>query len=258
MVEARPKIGIALSAGAFRGFCHLGVLQVFAEAGIPIDYIAGTSMGAVIGALYAAGLDLKMLIGIAKHLRLKNIIDPTFPRRGLLLGQKVTGLLHLFLRDLTFDQLKVPLAVVATDLSRGTEVVFREGHVVEALRASIAVPGIFTPVYRGNQVLVDGGLVNRVPVSTVRKMGAEVVIAVKIGLPAAQKRLQNVADIILQSFDVMQLQIMACKGQHADIIIEPDVVDFSPARLRNVDRCIQAGAVAARQALPLIKSFLRT
>lgn len=256
MAGRKTKIGLALGAGALRGLCHLGFLQALKEEGITVDFVAGTSIGALVGAFYAAGSDLKMLGDIAKHLRLRHLIDSVFPRQGLLLGKSVTELLRLFLRDITFAELQVPLAVVATDLRSGTEVIFREGQVVEAVRASIAIPGIFTPVRQGRQVLVDGGLVNRVPISTVRAMGAERVIAVNIKPSVTQNRLHNVADIILQSFVILQTQVMAGRLQEADVVIEPNVEDISPARLDNVERCIQEGAEAARRSLPLIKSLL--
>lgn len=257
MGKEKTKIGLALGAGALRGLCHLGLLQVFKEENIPISYIAGTSIGAVMGALYAAEKDLKTLIGIAKHLRLRHLVDPVIPREGFIQGKKITELLHLFLQDITFAELQTPLAVVATDLQYGTEVILQSGPVVEAVRASISIPGIFTPVIRGEQVLVDGCLVNRVPIETVRKMGAEKVIAVNILLPPfAHQRLRNVADILLQSFDILQLQVTAGKVRAAEVVIEPNVAGFSPARLEDVDRCIREGALAARLALPRIKSLL--
>ncbi|MGI6576259.1 MAG: patatin-like phospholipase family protein [bacterium] len=251
----RPKVGLALSAGALRGFCHLGVLQVLDAEGIPVDYIAGSSIGALIGAFYAAGFDMSFLSRIAKHLRLRHIVDPTFPRQGFLLGQKINDFLRLFFRDTTFEQLKVPLAVVATDLRYGKEVVFKEGSVIDAIRASIAIPGIFAPVYQNDQVLVDGGLVNRVPVSIVREMGADIVIAVKINLPVTAQRLRNVADIIMQSFDLMQVQVMEHKMLAADIIIEPNVAGYSRTGFEHVEQCVEAGIVATRIKLPLFKSL---
>ncbi|HHY36826.1 MAG TPA: patatin family protein [Firmicutes bacterium] len=256
MAGRKTKLGVALGAGALRGLCHLGFLQVLKDEGITADYVAGTSMGAVIGALYAAGIDLCTIGEVAKHLRLRHLLDPVFPRRGLLLGKNITEILRLFLRDTTFAQLQIPLAVVATDLRSGKEVVFREGQVVEAVRASIAIPGIFTPLYRGEQVLVDGGLVNRVPISTVRALGAEKVIAVSINPAYTPNRLRNVAEIILQSFAILQTQIMADKLQEADVVIEPRVEDINPASLDEVERCIQEGAAATRRSLPLIKSLL--
>lgn len=257
MGTSRPRVGLALSAGAFRGFCHLGVLQVLTAAGIPVDFIAGTSMGAVVGAFYAAGLDLDMLARVVEKLRLRHLVDPALPRRGLFLGNKITEIMHLFLKNITFDRLHPPLAVVATDLRQGKEVVLQEGKVVEAIRASMAVPGIFTPVHIEDRILVDGGLVNRVPVSVVRTMGAEIVIAVKISLPLTQKRLNTMPDILLQSFNIMQMQIMEYKLQDADVVIDPDVGQYSSSRLDCVSDCIAEGARAARRALPRIRSLLQ-
>ncbi|HHW54214.1 MAG: patatin-like phospholipase family protein [bacterium] len=258
MTGKKRKLGLALGAGALRGLCHLGFLQVLKDEGITADYVAGTSIGAVIGSLYAAGIDLKTLADIAKHLRLRHLVDPVFPRQGLLQGKNIMEILQLFLRDITFAELQIPLAVVATDLASGREVVFREGPVVEAVRASISIPGIFTPLRQGRQVLVDGALVNRVPISTVRAMGAEKVIAVSINPSFCPDRLNNVAEIILQSFALLQTQVVADKLQEADLVIEPRVGDINPASLDDAERCIEEGAEAARRFLPQIKALLNS
>ena len=183
MEAKRLKIGLALGGGGPRGLAHIGVLKVLEENGIPIDYVAGASMGALIGAIYAAGVEMERLEEIALNMDLKQtalMLAPTIARSGLIEGRRVREFIKSFVGDANIEELKIPFAAVATDINTGEEMVIDRGSVAEAVRASISVPGVFTPVRLGERFLVDGGLVNPVPVSVVREMGAEVVIAVNV------------------------------------------------------------------------------
>ena len=177
------KIGYALGGGAARGLSHIGVLKVLHKHGISPDVIAGTSIGAIIGALYAAGYDPedieKIVLGMDWK-KLASLVDWALPFSGLLQGKRVVSLLRSILGDITFSQLRFDFACVATDILSGEQVVLREGVLVEAVRASISIPGIFTPVELSGRYLVDGGLVNTVPVSICREMGADYVIGVNV------------------------------------------------------------------------------
>src|SRR5574339_324057 len=180
--QRQPRIGLALGAGGARGWSHIGVIEVLTEAGIRPDIVCGTSMGALVGAAYAAG----------EHDRLKDwalslgwrevfgLMDFTW-RGGLIRGKKLFEFMRsrFGLRDIS--ALPMPYGAVATELASGREVWLREGHVLDAVRASIAIPGVFAPVLRDGELLVDGGLVNPVPVSMCRALGADVVIAVDLG-----------------------------------------------------------------------------
>jgi NTE family protein len=181
--EKRPRLGLALGAGAARGMAHLGVLQALEEAGLAPDVVAGTSIGALVGGMYAAG-KLDRLTEVALGLDWKQIaryfVEISFPRSGLIEGNKLTALLAEIVGEVDLTKLPLPFRAVTTNLMTGEEVVIRDGDLVEAIRASIAVPGIFTPARRGDDLLVDGGLVNPVPVSVCRAMGAERVIAVDL------------------------------------------------------------------------------
>jgi len=182
-VKSKSKIGYALGGGAARGLSHIGVLKVFEEHGIFPNIITGTSMGALIGALYAGGIKVGDIERLAVRLglgRLALLADMTLPFSGLIGGRRVTSLLKSILGDLTFSQLKYDFACVATDINTGEQVILREGSLVEAVRASISLPGIFTPVRIEGRYLVDGGLVNEVPVSVCREMGAGYVIGVNV------------------------------------------------------------------------------
>jgi len=165
----KPRIGLALGAGAARGLAHIGVLQVIKEENIPVDLVAGSSIGSVFGALFACGHDFQRLERLAYELRQKQFIDLSVPRMGLLRGNKVEEMLRLLTQNKNFDQLDIPLYVVAVDLVSGEKVIINEGNVAKALRASIAIPGIFQPVGTDGRVLVDGAVMDRVPINVVRE-----------------------------------------------------------------------------------------
>lgn len=175
-------VGLALGSGSARGLAHIGVLRAIREAGIEVDVMAGTSMGALIGAVFAAGgldsLTAKFLGLDWKYL--VSLLDPVFPRSGLIDGRKIADFVRTLVPDTAIEDLNIPFAAVATDLASGREVVIDHGDLTEAVRASIAVPGVFTPVRRDGHILVDGGLVDPVPVSVARRMGADLVIAVDL------------------------------------------------------------------------------
>jgi len=189
------KIGLALGSGSARGWTHIGVIQALAEAGIDIDYIAGTSIGSVVGSVFAAG-NIKALEEVAVQLDWKQIaflFDVVLPKSGLIDGKKVAGFVRNHLSEMNIEELPIPFCAVSTDLNTGDEVVIREGDIIEAVRASISIPGIFTPVRNNGRILVDGGLVNPVPVSVAREMGADFVIAVDLshGLVGTDRFLQD-------------------------------------------------------------------
>jgi len=178
------KIGLALGSGSARGLAHVGVIQVLEAYNIPIDIIAGTSIGSVVGSLYAAGASIDQLEEAALSMKKSKtlfLIDLALPHSGLISGKRIEEMLNdLALEDKTFDELKIPFAAVATDVESGAEVILNQGKVIDAVRASIAIPGIFTPVKYQDYYLVDGGIVDPVPVDVVQKMGADIIIAVSL------------------------------------------------------------------------------
>jgi len=186
----RKKIGLALGSGAARGFAHIGVIKVLEANRIPISMVAGTSMGALIGALYAAGLSGDELEEIACNVDFKTVAKlfmPTPSLSGLISGNRIAELLESLVGDVNIKSLKIPLAVVAVDIESAEEVVITEGSLIEAVRASISIPGIFTAANYQDRFLVDGGLLNPVPVDVVRDMGANFVIAVNVPYPIRPK-----------------------------------------------------------------------
>jgi len=197
------KIGLALGSGSARGWAHIGVINALAEVGVEVDYVAGTSIGALVGAAYASG-KTRSLERFVRELDWKGVIshfDVVFPRSGLFDGRKITEAIREHVEPGDIEDLLLPYCAVSTDLAMGGEVHIRQGDVMEAVRASISIPGMFTPVKRGEMLLVDGGLVNPVPTGVVRRMGADYVIAVDLNHDiagirrTAEKPVQLVSEI---------------------------------------------------------------
>ena len=183
--ENRPKLGVALSGGGARGLAHIGILKVLRNADIQIDFMAGSSMGGVIAASYAAGLAPSEIEEIASSVgtisNLAQLVDPTLLKKGIFKGEKVTKLFKRYLGEKSFEDLEIPLTVTAVDLNSNQEIRISDGLVTDALRATISIPGIFVPVEKEDMRLVDGGLLNNLPVDIVRDMGADIILAVDVG-----------------------------------------------------------------------------
>lgn len=256
------KIGLALGGGAARGMAHIGVIKVLDNKGIVPHVIAGTSIGAIIGAIYAKDLDAGVLEQYAaewSRWRIAQLLDPILPRIGLIRGKKVEAVLETYLDDLTFADLKLPFACVAVDIDTGQEVVFKQGSVPSAVRASISIPGVFVPVECEGRLLVDGGVVNPVPVSTVREMGADYVIAVnvlphpegKVLQPCNEEDPRNLSihAILMQTVNIASDLIAQSSIQGADLVIKPNVSHVSPTDFHLASEMIPAGVKAAEEAL---------
>lgn len=260
------KVGLALGGGAARGLAHIGVLAVLEREGIPVDMIAGTSAGAAVGALYAQGRSAGQIKELALNTgwrRLVSLVDLTLPRSGLIEGRKIKNLLRSIIGDISFSELKIPLSCVATDIQSGEEVVISDGPVLEGVRASISVPVIFTAVRRGDRYLVDGGLVNPVPVSTVRGMGADFVIAVNV-IPPMGVRLQpakkakepGIFQAMLHSLYIATYSLVRSNLAGADIVIEPRLPNIGYGDFHRISDTIRQGEIAAQALIEQIKQQL--
>ena len=188
----KPKVGIALSGGAVRGLSHIGILKVLEREKVYINFIAGTSIGALIGALYASGIKIDEIEQIVKTAKWRELVDFTIPKIGLIAGKKVEDYIKKILKNKKFEELSIPLSIVATDLNTGEKIIFNTGDVIKAIRASISVPGIFEPILDNNSIFVDGGLVDPIPVDIVKGMGADIVIAVDLTIDP------NQADLVVK------------------------------------------------------------
>jgi NTE family protein len=253
----RPVIGVALGGGFARGLAHIGVLKVLEEEKIPIDYIAGTSVGALIGAAYCGGLTPQELESMSAQVRFRDFARWTISRLGLASNERMTAFLNRILRVKCFEELRIPLAITATDFITGEAVVFRQGPLVDPVRASCAYPGMFLPVKIGERLYIDGMLAHSVPTEPLRADGANRVLAVYLSAHWAQKDgPRHVFDVIGQCFSIAQQRMCSLWQAHADIIVEPDVAGFSYDSFERASELVRAGELVARQALPQIRSWL--
>lgn len=254
---ARPKIGVALGGGFARGLAHIGVLKVLEEENIPVDLIAGTSVGSVIGAGFASGVCARELAEIAGLVRFKDFSRWTFSRFGLFSNDKMAIFLGKILRCKTFEELKIPLAVAATDILNGDAVVFTQGDLVDPVRASCAYPGMFQPVNIGGRLFIDGLLAHAVPAAPLRDMGADRVISVHLAANWLKPRgPRHVFDVIGQCFSIAQDRMCGPWRMASDIVIEPDIGEFGYDDFVRAPELVRAGEAAARIALPTIRSWM--
>ena len=253
----RPRVGLALSGGFARGISHIGVLRVLEESLIPIDCIAGTSVGALVAAAYASGVSLEEMERQAAETHFKDFGRWTLSFMGLATNERLEGYLRRYSARTSFEEMKLPLAIAATDLNTGEPVYFTSGPVGPALRASCAYPGLFLPVEHQGHTLVDGFLAAPVPVEAARRLGADVVIAVQLEAGAVS-RPRTMIDVISRSFSILQRYAHAEWRAQADIIIEPDVKNFIWDNFEKSPDMIAAGEAATRMALTQIRAALQT
>lgn len=256
MSNGRPQIGLALSGGVARGPAHVGALAVLEEAGIPIDFVAGTSAGAIVGAGYCAGLPIAQLQELAAHSGWRTIADLVLAREGLFSFARMEEWLEdiVGIPNLALEDLAIPLAIVTTDLQTGEAVTLREGRLATAVRASCSVPGFVTPVEVNGRLLCDGGVTNNLPVDAVRALGADVVIGVDLFAPDQNQRWGPVSTLAT----AVETLIRQSGGgvNRADCLIVPDIADGSFLRFSLSREYMAKGAAAARVALPEIRQLL--
>ena len=253
----RPEIGLALGGGFARGFAHLGVLQVLEDHQIPISHIAGTSVGSILGAAYASGAPLARIIEACRNLRFRDIARWRVSRLGLASNQRLGALIERVFSSRQFEDLRIPLAAVATDLSSGEPVVFTQGNLVDAIRASCAFPGLFEPVEIGTRCLADGGLVAPVPTHAARLIGATTVIGVSVGVHDGHRGTPtNIFQVVSRAVGAAQKHQLEIWEKHADLVLRPDVQSFAWDDFDRAEEAIQAGAATARRALPRIQKLL--
>lgn len=252
----RPTIGLALGSGGLRGLAHIGVLRVLEREQVPIDYIAGCSIGSLIGSLYASGLDSETIFKLAKNLKRRHWLDFVIPKMGLIGGDRTLDTIRLLTQRKHFGDLAIPLAVVAAELASGKEVTFTAGEVAEAVRASISVPGVFVPYRLGDTLLIDGAVVNPTPIDVAHRMGADIVIAVDLVPAGDTANITNIFDIIIQTIDIVERQLFKHREHYCDILVKPAVGHISPSSFEAVDECVALGAQAMEEALPQLRSLL--
>lgn len=252
----KPKVGLALGSGGARGFAHLGVLKAFKEEDIPVDMIAGSSMGALAACLYGVGHNMEDLYKLSTAFRRKYYLDFTVPKMGFIAGKRIKQFVRLFTHNKNIEDLSIPTAVVATDLTKGERVIFTKGPIAEAVRASISIPGVFVPEKINGRLLVDGGVIDRVPVSVVEEMGADIVIGVDVAQVKQNAEILTVYDVIMQSIDILQKEIIRNRELSADFMIRPNVEQYSSRAFTNTEEIIAAGEEEAKKIIPSIKQAI--
>ncbi len=253
-----PKVALVLGGGAARGFAHVGVIRVLEREKIPIDLIVGTSVGSLVGAIYADKKNSFELEWTAFSLEEKDLFDYTFisPTQGFVRGERIEEFVLKKVSARELQQLKIPLTVVATDIQNGELVTLQVGSVARAVRASSAIPGIFIPVRNQGKLLVDGGVLNNVPVDVARKLGADVVIAVNLGGGRKAAQVNNVFDAIVQSLHLMSIEGTEARLKNADVVIEPQVSHIGLIDFSRKKELLALGIQAAEQALPRLREKL--
>ncbi|MEU8243592.1 patatin-like phospholipase family protein [Actinoplanes missouriensis] len=248
------RIGLALGGGAVRGAAHVGVLEVLDRAGLEPAVITGTSAGALVGALYAAGKSPSEILKLAQTLRWARLVRPARTRKALFETSKLGLFLETALDHATFDDLRLPFAAVACDLATGEEVVMRDGSVARAVLASAAVPGVFPPVDRDGLMLVDGSLVNIVPAGLARRLGADIVVAVDVSGPLPRRPPATILHIMV-AVSTLQPGGTGTLARDADLVLSPEVDGYAFWELSRIGEFEQAGRDATEQALPLLRAL---
>jgi NTE family protein len=282
----RITIGYALGGGGARGLAHIGVLKALEDSGVYPDYIAGTSVGALIGSLYASGLSARDIEQISFQYDWRSVArlaDMVIPVSGLIQGKKVVNLLESYIGNISFSDLKIKYACVAADIMNGEQVVITQGKVIDAVRASFSIPGIFTPVKHQDRILVDGGIVTEVPVKVCREMGAEFVIGVNV-IPNPAKaihiyllnrnnedektaksvrarrdqeaELPRLIDVLTQSLTISGYRVALEDLKSADVAISPPVEIIGFWQFFRASEAILQGELATREAIPAIQSAM--
>ena len=254
----RRKLGLALGGGFARAVAHIGVLKVLEEEKIPVDFVAGTSAGVILGAVYCAGMSAKEMEEVAATARFRDFARMTLSRYGLYASDRMANFCKRVVKIENFEDLKIPLAVIATDIRTGDAVVFTKGPLVDPMRASCASPGMFPPVEVDGRLLIDGMLAYSVPTTPLRGMGAESVIGVSLSEDRSrQPAPRHMFEVLGQCFSIVEDKTCNLWKKDADLVLEPDISGFSFDCFDRTKELIASGEKATRAALPQLRRLLR-
>jgi len=228
------KIGLALGGGAAKGIAHIGVLKAFEEESVAISYISGTSVGALVASYYAFGKPIDQITAIGETLNLKSMVNFTFAKRGIFTTNAIRAMVHRDLGDVNIEDAHIPLAICTTDIETGEQVIFKKGDLAAAVCASMAVPGLFVPVEAAGRTLVDGGIIENVPISPLEPMGAGIVVGIDLNGVKAYSPPQDVLDVVSNAINIgMDLNTRE-QLKNADIKVPLDLSHYS--RTNNAER----------------------
>ncbi len=254
-------LGLALGAGGSRGVAHIGFLRALDEAGVEPNYICGSSMGSVVGAAYAAGVSTEEMKNAVEKLRLLHIVTPAKEKGGLFGTKKMRSLLTKYIGDVTFADLKIPFHCVAVDMISQKLIEFSSGSVIDAVVASSSIPAVFHPLAKDKMRLIDGGVLERVPVPQVKRMGADIVVAVDVlGQRTCKEDCPGTLGILLETLDIMDnYRTRQHRREYSDIIdfwLEPDLGDRSQFDLKQISSAVDSGYEIGKAYAPKIKKAL--
>lgn len=262
-VGKRPKVALVLGGGGARGLAHIGVLKVLKAAGVPVDLVVGTSVGAIVGALSCAGVPPEKIESMAADIGWDKLTDYStagvvklLVSEELLSTQKMESYLEKHFGAKTFADLKTPFAAVAADLRTGEQIVLREGSVALAARASATMPGVFQPVPYRHRLLVDGGIVDNLPTDVAKLLGADIILCVNVPVDFSRTAPSNVMTTLNQALYIQGQVITQERLALADVVIAPKVRDVNTFELWKSAECVAAGEAAAREALPTLRRVL--
>lgn len=251
-----PRIGLALGGGFARGIAHVGVLRVFEKNNIPIRYIAGVSAGSIVAAAFASGATTAEIERVARSMKFRDVARWTISLLGLAASERMVRFLGRTLKATTFEQMRIPLAVVASDLTTGQPAVFRgKGDVILPIRASCSYPGLFQPVRHGKHLLVDGMVTMDIPVAPLREMGATHVVAVVLPPPDDSVDPQNMLSVVNRCLQILSARVETRRPREASLVIAPKVAHIGWRSFDNATELIEAGQKAALAVLPEIRSW---
>ncbi|PID70385.1 patatin [bacterium DOLZORAL124_38_8] len=243
------KIGLALGGGATLGAVHIGVLKALDEAGIKIDCVAGTSIGALVSAFFAFRKNYDFIQDIALNMEWDDIASISISKYGLFDNTKIEELVETHLGKVEFEKAEIPLAFVATDILNGEKVILNKGRVAKAVAASCCIPGVFRPIELEHRLLVDGGLVENVPISPLKEMGADIIIAVDLSSGSSYEKPNNFFDILMNSYQTSMLSKTKMQTKGVDLLISPDLDDFSAIDTDQTKDLIEIGYQSAKQKI---------
>lgn len=254
--KQRATLGIALGGGAVKGAVHIGILQALQEAELRPDYISGTSIGAMVGTLFAFGKSPEEIADLAKNMNWLDITSYTFSRFGILTNKAVRKIMIEQIGDVELQDSPIPLAIIAADVSTGERVVLKSGSAADAVMASTCIPGVFVPVRLDDRLLVDGGIVEQVPITSLKQMGADYILGIDLSGAQKLQKPDGIIDVILNSIEIAVRHQARLHTSDADAVISLDVRQHGRPGEANVSRLVQEGYGAMRENLDKISTGL--
>jgi len=255
---AEGKVAVVLGGGSARGLAHIGVLKVFQRHKIPVDFVVGTSIGSLVGALYALDIPLVRLEEMSFRINWWKLTDFVISKTGFLEGRNLEKIINKAIDAKGFEDLKRPLAIVATDIENGEEVVLTSGNLCKAIRASCSIPGIFSPARIDGRLLVDGGLKKQVPSDVARRMGATFIIAVDVGYCIKKGKITNIFQVVFQAIQIIGNELSKVQTKQADVAIKVRLgEDIDQMAFDKSKEIIKAGQIVTEEIMPMLKGQLK-